>query len=45
MRERCPKNPVHRGKIAHLSLNYWLDLEEQGCSLVSCELAVFKPEA
>jgi hypothetical protein len=35
---------VHRGELANLNTQYLLDIEEQGYSLVRCELAVFKPE-
>jgi hypothetical protein len=36
---------MHRGDTVKLNPDYWLDIEEQGYSLVRCELAVFKPEA
>jgi hypothetical protein len=35
---------LHRGDIASLNPDYWLDLQEQGYALVR-GVAVFKPEA
>jgi len=35
---------MHRGELANLNTQYLLDIEEQGYSLVRCEVAVFKPE-
>jgi hypothetical protein len=34
-----------QGEMANLATQYLLDIEEQGYALVTCELAVFKPEA
>ena len=44
-RQRGPWQVQHRGELANLAMAYLLDIEEQGYSLVRCELAVFKPEA
>jgi hypothetical protein len=44
VRHRGPWQGMHRGDLANLNPDYWLDVEEQGYSLVRCELAVFKPE-
>jgi hypothetical protein len=44
VRHRGPWQGMHRGDIVGLNPDYWLDLQEQGYSLVRCELAVFKPE-
>jgi hypothetical protein len=45
VRKRGPWQVQHRGELANLNTQYLIDLEEQGYSLVRCELAVFKPEA
>jgi len=45
VRHRGPWQGQHRGELANLAIPYLLDIEEQGYSLVRCELAVFKPEA
>ncbi len=47
---RCPTmcgpwQDMHRGELRNLATPYLIDIEEQGYSLVRCELAVFKPEA
>ncbi len=39
-----PSKGMHRGELANLNTQYLLDIEEQGYSLVRCDLAVFKPE-
>ena len=44
VRRRGPWQGMHRDDIAKLNLHYWLDLEEQGYSLVRRERAVFRPE-
>jgi len=36
---------MHRGELANLNPDYWLDIGEQSYALMQCELAVFKPEA
>jgi hypothetical protein len=43
-RRQGPWQGQHRGELANLNTQYLLDIEEQGYSLVRCELAVFKPE-
>jgi hypothetical protein len=42
--DRGPWQVQHRGELATFNTQYLLDIEEQGYSLVRCELAVFKPE-
>jgi hypothetical protein len=44
VRHRGPWRGMHCGDIGNRKPDYGLDLEEQGYSLVRCELAVFKPE-
>jgi hypothetical protein len=44
VRQQGPWQSQHRGELANLNTQYLLDIEEQGYSLVRCELAVFKPE-
>src|SRR5438876_10432747 len=44
VRRQGPWQGMHRGELSKLNPDYWLDIEEQGYSLVRCELAVFKPE-
>ena len=44
VRQRGPWQVQHRGELTNLAMAYLLDIEEQGYSLVRCELAVFKPE-
>ncbi len=41
---RGPWQGMHRGELASLAMPYLLDIEEQGYSLLRCELAVFKPD-
>ncbi len=45
VRHRGPWQVNRRGELANLNTRYLLDIEEQGYSLVRCELAVFTPEA
>ncbi len=44
VRHRGPWQVQHRGELANLNTQYLIDIEEQGYSLVRCDLAVFKPE-
>ncbi len=44
VRHRGPWQGMYRGELADLAMPFLLDLEEQGYSLVRCELAVFRPE-
>jgi hypothetical protein len=45
VRKQGPWQGQHRGEMANLATQYILDIEEQGYALVTCEEAVFRPEA
>ena len=44
VRRLGPWQGQHRGEMANLATQYFVDIEEQGYALVKCEAAVFKPE-
>ena len=45
VRHRGPWQGMHRGEMANLQPDYWLDLQELGYVLLRCKLAVFELEA
>ena len=45
IRRQGPWQVMHRGEIDKLKPEYRLALARDGYALVTCELAVFKPEA
>ncbi len=45
VRHQGPWQGMHRGEVVNLKPEYRLALARDGYALVTCELAVFKPEA